>query len=220
MVSHHAVTSSVTSEEVITKLVLFEESFLGLLCVVGLFIDEVVLEAELISHHAGSLGVASEEVVSEFTSMGLAGTPRSGDTAGPFEIVSHHHATGGVGSEEVVSEFLTSMNGTTTPRSVDAATPFEIVSHHAVSSGVASQHVVREFLTSVNGATTPRSADAATPFEFVSETLDELHGLIILVFHSILDEVFLEGELVSHHAGSSGVASEDIVGEHIVKFIN
>jgi hypothetical protein len=41
----------------------------------------------------------------------------------------------------------------------------------------------------------------------------------MLVFDSILDEVVLEEELVSHHAGSSFVASEEVVGEHIVKFI-
>ena len=206
MISHHAVSSGVASEHVIGKLVLFDESLLGLLSVVGLFVDEVVLEEELVSHHAGSSGIASEHVIG---GLDTAGSEFGLDIGGP-EIVSHHDVTSGVGSEEVISGleadgsvFSLGSNGE------------ELVTHHAVTSFVASEVVV----VGLDATGTVGSLYANGP-EFVSETLNECHGLIILVFHSILDEVFLEGELVSHHAGSSGVASEDIVGEHIVKFIN
>ena len=176
MISHHAVSSGVASEHVIGKLVLFDESLLGLLSVVGLFVDEVVLEEELVSHHAGSSGIASEHVIG---GLDTAGSEFGLDIGGP-EIVSHHDVTSGVGSEEVIS-------GAEAHRSHSGNNDVE---GHVVLSG-----------------------------EFIFQALDEEHGLIMLVFDSILDEVVLEEELVSHHAGSSGVASEEVVGEHIVKFI-
>ena len=71
------------------------------------------------------------------------------------------------------------------------------VTHHDVAGGVGSEEVIAELLT-VN-------------------FLNEFILNVFLILFALIDEVVLDGELVSHHAGSSGVASEEVIGEHIVK---